>query len=166
MEPWRTLDEATASDARAWLRRCCGSSKWVEGMLARRPFGSAAALLGAARAVWNGLDRNDWLEAFGHHPQIGERDRTAAPTDTREWSRREQAQVDQAPPAVRLALDEGNREYARKFGYIFIICASGRSAESILADLRVRLQNDPDTEIEVAAAEQARITELRLQALA
>jgi len=165
MEPWRKLDEATASDARVWLRRCCGSSRWVEGMLARRPFGSNVALLGAARVVWNALDQNDWLEAFAHHPQIGERDAAAAPADTREWSQREQAGVADAPAGIRRALDEGNREYALKFGYIFIICATGRSAESMLAELRRRMQHDAATEIEVAAEEQANITALRLQAL-
>jgi OHCU decarboxylase len=166
MESWRRLDEAAESDARLWLRRCCGSSRWVDGMLARRPFGSSAALLGAAGAVWNGLDQHDWLEAFADHPQIGERDLAAAPADTREWSRREQAAAAAVDdPEIRRALDEGNREYALKFGYIFIICATGRSAESILADLRRRLQNDAATEIQVAADEQARITALRLQAL-
>ncbi|HVG85847.1 MAG TPA: 2-oxo-4-hydroxy-4-carboxy-5-ureidoimidazoline decarboxylase [Vicinamibacterales bacterium] len=79
--------------------------------------------------------------------------------------RREQAAVAAAEPEIRRALDKGNREYASKFGYIFIICATGRSPESILADLRRRLQNDAATEIQVAAEEQARITALRLQAL-
>jgi 2-oxo-4-hydroxy-4-carboxy-5-ureidoimidazoline decarboxylase len=165
MEPWRKLDEAVPSDARVLLRRCCGSTRWVDGMLARRPFGSNVALLGAARVVWNALDQNDWLEAFAHHPQIGERDPAAAPADTREVSRSEQAGVADAEPEIRRALDAGNREYALKFGYIFIVCATGRSAESMLADLRRRLQNDPATEVQVAAEEQARITALRLQAL-
>jgi OHCU decarboxylase len=165
MEPWRRLDEAAASDARNLLRRCCGSSRWVEGMLARRPFGSNVALLGAARVVWNALDQNDWLEAFAHHPQIGERDSAGAPADTREWSQREQAGAAEAPPDIRRALDEGNRAYALRFGYIFIICAAGRSAESMLAELRHRLKNDAATEIRIAAEEQAQITALRLQAL-
>jgi len=165
MEPWRRLDEAAASDARVWLRRCCGSTRWVEGMLARRPFGSNVALLGAARVVWNALDENDWLEAFAHHPQIGDRDHAAAPADTREMSQREQAGVADARPGIRSALDEANREYALKFGYIFIVCAAGRSAESMLTDLRRRLQHDAATELQIAAEEQAQITALRLQAL-
>ena len=165
MEPWRRLDEAAASDARVWLRRCCGSSRWVEGMLARRPFGSNVALLGAARLVWNALDQDDWREAFAHHPQIGERDSTVAPADTQEMSQNEQAGVADAQPEIRTALEERNREYALKFGYIFIVCATGRSAESMLADLHRRLQNDPATEIQIAAEEQAQITALRLQAL-
>jgi OHCU decarboxylase len=165
MEPWRRLDEAAASDARVWLRRCCGATRWVEGMLARRPFGSNVALLGAARVVWSALDQDDWREAFAHHPQIGERDPAAAPADTREMSRSEQAGVTDAQPGIRSALDAGNREYALKFGYIFIVCAAGRSADSMLADLHRRLQNDPATEIEIAAEEQAQITALRLQAL-
>jgi 2-oxo-4-hydroxy-4-carboxy-5-ureidoimidazoline decarboxylase len=165
MEPWRKLDEAAPSDARVWLRRCCGSTRWVEGMLARRPFGSNVALLGAARVVWNALDQNDWLEAFTHHPQIGERDHAAASGETREWSQREQAGVADAPPDIRRALDEGNRDYALRFGYIFIVCATGRSAESMLAELRRRLLHDAATELQIATEEQARITALRLQAL-
>lgn len=148
------------------LGRCCGSSRWVEGMMARRPFGSTLALLGAARVVWSALDEDDWIDAFAHHPQIGERNHAAGSADTREMSQREQAGAADADPGIRLALDDANREYALKFGYIFIVCAAGRSAESMLADLRRRLQNDPATEIQIAAEEQARITALRLQALA
>ena len=165
MEPWRRLDEAAASDARVWLRRCCGSTRWVDGMLARRPFGSNVALLGAARVVWNALDQDDWREAFAHHPR-------SASVTTRGRARRhagvvasEQVGVADAQPDIRSALDAGNREYALKFGYIFIVCATGRSAESMLADLRRRLQNDSATEIQIAAEEQAQITALRLQAL-
>ena len=165
MESWRRLDGAAAGDARTWLRRCCGSSRWVAGMLLRRPFGSDDALLAAARTVWDALDQSDWLEAFGHHPQVGERNPSAALADTRERSDREQASVAGAPVDIRRALDEGNREYSRRFGYIFIICATGRSAESMLAALHERLQNDPAVEIRVAAEEQARITALRLQAI-
>jgi OHCU decarboxylase len=115
--------------------------------------------------VWNALDQHDWLEAFAQHPQIGERNPDVAPAETRDWSRREQASVADASAATRRALDEGNREYRRKFGYIFIVCATGRSAESMLADLRRRLQNDAATEILIAAGEQARITALRLQGI-
>ena len=164
MEPWRRLDEATASNARLLLGRCCGSSRWIEGMMARRPFGSSVALLGAARSVWESLDQADWIDAFSYHPQIGERD-SAAPAATRELSQREQAGVADATSDTRVALEEANREYAQKFGYIFIVCATGRSAESMLADLRRRLQNDAETEIHIAAEEQARITALRLEAL-
>ena len=131
-------------------------------MLAQRPFRSTEALLEAARSIWGSLSPDDWLEAFAHHPKIGE---DAGSTDTRELSAREQHQVGKADASVRAALDEGNRAYAAKFGYIFIICATGRSAESMLAALQERLSNEPAAEIRVAAEEQARITALRLQGL-
>ena len=154
-------------------------------MLARRPFRSTDALLEAARSIWDGLNQDDWLEAFAHHPRIGERSATTATTittatigndrerggdgagsvDTRELSAREQRQVASADAGVRAAIAEGNREYEAKFGYIFIICATGRSGESMLAALQERLRNDPAVEIRVAAGEQARITALRLQGL-
>ena len=166
MEPWRVLDDAAPDAARAMLLRCCGSSRWVEQMLAERPFGSHDALLTKARSVWLGLERADWLEAFAHHPRIGE-GRSAQPSskESRELSAQEQRLVSQADANVRDAIATGNREYEMKFGYIFIICASGRPAESILAALRERLAHDAATELPIAAEEQARITALRLQSL-
>lgn len=169
------------------LMRCCGSSQWVTRMLTQRPFGSDENLLTAARTVWFELEPADWLEAFAAHPRIGERQETTATlgndrersrtignggelgahgVDTSDLSAREQGQVADADAAVRAAIARGNREYEAKFGYIFIICASGRPAESILTALRERLQHSAVDELPIAAAEQARITALRLQALA
>jgi 2-oxo-4-hydroxy-4-carboxy-5-ureidoimidazoline decarboxylase len=163
MEPWRRLDLAAPDEARGLLRTCCGSARWVERMTARRPFGGREALLAAARDEWFALTPADWREAFDHHPRIGDRDalrrRFAA---TRRLSENEQAGVDGAPEEVLTALAEGNRAYEDRFGYIFIVCATGRSAGEMLALLRARIANDPDTEIRIAAEEQARITELRL----
>jgi 2-oxo-4-hydroxy-4-carboxy-5-ureidoimidazoline decarboxylase len=163
MEPWRRLDLAAPDEARGLLRTCCGSARWVERMTARRPFGGREALLAAARDEWFALTPADWREAFDHHPRIGDRDalrrRFAAP---RRLSENEQAGVDGAPEEVLTALAEGNRAYEDRFGYIFIVCATGRSAGEMLALLRARIANDPDTEIRIAAEEQARITELRL----
>ncbi len=135
-------------------------------MLARRPFGSLEALRAAAREEWFALTPSDWREAFSHHPRIGDREslrqRFAA---TRQLSENEQAGVRDAPDEVLEALAEGNLAYERRFGYIFIVCATGRTAEEMLALLRARLDNDPDQEILIAAEEQARITELRLLGL-
>ena len=132
-------------------------------MLERRPFGSRDALLSAADEVWHALGTDDWHEAFAHHPKIGDREslRQRFPT-THALSAREQAGVDSASDAILDALAEGNRRYEQKFGYIFIVCATGRSAEEMLAMLTARLGNDPVREIQVAAAEQAGITALRL----
>ena len=124
-------------------------------MLARRPFGSADALFDAAASIWKGLSPDDWREAFSHHPKIGERK-----VDLLEA--REQSGVATATDAVREELEFLNRAYEARFGFIFIICATGLSADAMLAALRARLTNDPGTELQIAAAEQARITALRL----
>jgi 2-oxo-4-hydroxy-4-carboxy-5-ureidoimidazoline decarboxylase len=153
--------------ARAALLRCCGSSRWADAMVAGRPFASDADVLAAAERTWWALDRADWLEAFAAHPRIG--DRTAAGARhaaTREWSRQEQARAATDDPAVRAALAEGNAAYERRFGHVFLIRATDRSADAILAELRRRLANDPVAEMREAAGEQAGITRLRLARLA
>ena len=135
-------------------------------MLARRPFGSRVGLLIAARDEWNALEPQDWREAFAHHPKIGDREALAArfPT-THELAAGEQAGIADATADVLDALAKGNRRYEEKFGYIFIVCATGRSAQEMLTLLEARLPNDEATELRIAAAEQAKITELRLQKL-
>lgn len=164
MESWQRLDLAAPDEARDLLRSCCGASAWIERMVARRPFGSHDALMAAAREEWFGLQRSDWLEAFGHHPKIGDRDSLRQRfARTAHLSEREQAGVDGASQDVLEALAAGNREYERRFGYIFIVCASGKSADGMLQLLRDRLPNSPEVEIIIAAAEQAKITELRLE---
>jgi 2-oxo-4-hydroxy-4-carboxy-5-ureidoimidazoline decarboxylase len=166
MEPSTRLDRAPLEDASALLMACCGSSRWVERMLARRPFGGEAALLAAAREEWFALSGADWREAFGHHPKIGDlnalRTRFAA---TRHLAEREQAGVAGAPEEVFEALAEGNLAYQQKFGFIFIVSASGRSAAEMLDLLLTRFRNDPAAEILIAAEEQAQITARRLEAL-
>jgi 2-oxo-4-hydroxy-4-carboxy-5-ureidoimidazoline decarboxylase len=166
MEPSQRLDLAPAEEARQLLTTCCGSSAWVWRMLRRRPFMSTDRLVSLARDEWFGLTHTDWLEAFAHHPKIGDRDalarRFAGPAHL---SEREQRGVDDAPAGVLDQLAAGNRAYQDKFGYIFIVCATGRTAADMLALLRARLPNDAVTEIRVAAEEQAKITELRLRNL-
>ena len=164
MESWQRLDLAAPDEARDLLRSCCGASAWVERMMARRPFASHDALMATARDEWFGLQRPDWLEAFGHHPKIGDRDSLRQRfARTAHLSEREQAGVDGASEDVLEALAAGNREYERRFGYIFIVCASGKSADGMLRLLRQRLPNPPDVEIRIAAEEQAKITALRLE---
>ena len=129
----------------------------------RRPFGSRDQLLTAARDDWFALGPADWREAFRHHPRIGDSDalrRRFAPTAN--LAEEEQSGVAGASDVVLTALAEGNRAYERKFGYIFIVCATGKSAGEMLAMLLSRLQNDRDTELRAAAEEQAKITALRL----
>ena len=166
MEPWRLLDEAAPDEARRLLRGCCGSARWVERMLKRRPFRSRDRLLSAARHEWATLDIADWLEAFSQHPAIGDRAALAARfPDTAHLSEREQAGVTSAGEDVLSALAADNAAYQERFGHIFIICASGLTAERMLAALRARLSNDPGTELRTAVEEQAKITALRLDAL-
>jgi 2-oxo-4-hydroxy-4-carboxy-5-ureidoimidazoline decarboxylase len=113
--------------------------------------------------LWWSLTPDDWREAFDHHPRIGERDATVTGSrQARTWSAREQRGVTAAPNDVRQSLADGNREYERRFGHIYLVSAAGKSAEELLAILRERLSNDPVTELGVAAAEQAKITRLRL----
>ena len=166
MEPSEQIDRASPDEARRLLATCCGSSAWVERMVRRRPFGSAEGLATAARAAWADLTHTDWLEAFSHHPQIGDRASLARRfAGTGHLSAQEQSGVDDASAEVLDDLATANRTYEEKFGYIFIVCATGRSAAEMLALLRARLPNDAPTEIRIAAAEQAKITELRLQRL-
>jgi 2-oxo-4-hydroxy-4-carboxy-5-ureidoimidazoline decarboxylase len=166
MEPWQRLDLAAPGEARDLLRSCCGAAAWVERMAARRPFGSRDTLVATARDEWFALGRSDWLEAFEHHPKIGDREALRQRfARTAHLSEREQSGVDGASEEILSALAEGNREYERRFGYIFIVCASGKSAGEMLQLLRSRLPNPPDVEIRIAAEEQAKITELRLMAL-
>ena len=140
--------------------KCCGSVAWARAMARRRPFANSERLSQAASEIWRRLDAEDWLEAFRAHPKIGER-RPSAST----WSREEQSGIERAPVAVASALEDANQEYAAKFGHIFIVCATGKSAEEMLAILRSRLPNSAEQEIQVAAAEQEQITRLRLEKL-
>jgi 2-oxo-4-hydroxy-4-carboxy-5-ureidoimidazoline decarboxylase len=166
-EAHAVLNGLAPDAASAALRRCCGAERWVLAMARRLPFASTAELLRAADQEWRQLGREDYLEAFAQHPRIGEdlqalRQRFAA---TLGLASQEQAGVADADEASLLALAEGNREYLSRFGYIFIVCATGKSAEQMLAALGTRLTHDSDAELRVAAAEQAKITRLRLQGL-
>lgn len=164
MERWQRIDAASEPEARELLRTCCGASRWIDRMLTRRPFGGHEAAIRAAREEWFALSPDDWIEAFNHHPRIGDRDglrtRFAA---ARELSEREQSGVSGASEEVLAGLIEGNREYESRFGYLFIVCATGKSAQEMLTILRKRLRNDPDVEIGVAAEEHAKICDLRLR---
>ncbi len=160
------LDEMPSAEAAFKLAACCGSSSWVAGMLALRPFGSRSALLARATTVADTLERDDWLEAFSHHPRIGERDPNAVVSETAEsWSTAEQSAIASANAVVRSALVDANAAYEQRFGFIFIIRAAGRGATEILSALRERMANTPEAELLVASKEQRQITRLRLEKL-
>ena len=160
------LDAMPVAEAAFKLAACCGASKWVAGMLAQRPFGSRDRLFEASGEVAHTLVEPDWIEAFSHHPRIGQRRSNSAVSTTEEsWSTGEQSAVATASTKVRAALVDANAEYESRFGFIFIICATGRSAEEILAVLEARMRNEPAAEVLVAAREQQLITRLRLEKL-
>lgn len=163
--PHTVLNEMSADEARTALTRCCGARAWVAAMMALRPFASAEALHEASDAVWQGLQRDDFLEAFSHHPQIG-RNAGGSGGTAPAWSAEEQARVAHATSGVTAALAAANQAYLARFGYIFIVCATAKSAEEMLALLWARLKNAPEAELGIAAAEQAKITHLRLEKLA
>lgn len=135
-------------------------------MLARRPFASAAELFATGDEVWENLSRDDWLEAFAAHPRIGDLDglRKRFAT-TADWASHEQSGVVAACEEILRQLADGNRRYEERFGYIFIVCATGKTATEMLDILNARLGNAPEHELAIAAAEQAKITRLRLEKL-
>ena len=162
--PIGKLNRLSAEEARAALLACCGSTRWASEVAALRPFWDVGQLLNIAGRVWRELGREDWLEAFRAHPKIGEsRPQRETGAEAKRWSEGEQARAREASDETLAALSEANREYEGRFGFIFIVCAAGRPAGELLASLRERLDNDPETELRVAAGEQWRITELRLR---
>jgi allantoinase len=157
--PLCSLNATSTVLARSAFLRCCGSSKWAAKMESRRPYGSLNQLLEQADRSWSEASVGDWLEAFRAHPRIGE--------DTKSrWSEEEQAVARTAATGVMNELAQANRAYQERFGFIFVICANGRSGEEILTALRSRLNNDRETELRNAAQEQRLITRIRLIKLA
>jgi len=166
-EPEPSLNALSRAAATEALARCCGARRWVQGMLARLPFASHTAMYAAAVEIWAQLGPDDYREAFGHHPEIGSNleELRKKFAKTADWSRAEQSAALGASEATLLALRDGNRAYRERFGFSFIVCATGKSAEEMLALLQARLKHEPDLELAIAAAEQAKITHLRLEKL-
>jgi OHCU decarboxylase len=153
------LNAFEESQSREVLRSCCGSSRWAEQMTARRPFENAENVHSAAQDIWWSLDESDWLQAFACHPKIGE----VKPVS--DWSSQEQKGMATATADTADAIATMNREYQLRFGYIFIVCATGKPATELRDLLEQRLTNDPQRELLIAAAEQLKITHLRLDKL-
>ena len=161
-----TLNSLSPEQADAEFLKCCGSRTWARAMNEARPFATVAQLLVTADDVWSSLSNEDWLEAFRAHPKIGEKKAAIAQSEqAQKWSAQEQEGTQEATAETKAALAEGNRKYEDRFGFIFIICASGKSADEMLASLNKRLQNDPETELVIASAEQRKITRVRLEKL-
>ena len=166
MQDLDSLNALPAQDAETVFLQCCGSKRWAREMAAGRPYQSLETLIAKANDVWWSLASEDWLEAFRSHPKIGEKKAAAPVSDqSSQWSGQEQAGMGNASRATVDSLAEFNQAYEQKFGFIFIICATGKSSEEMLSALRKRLDNDSAAELPIAAAEQSKITELRLKKL-
>ena len=160
------LNELSADNAQAEFVKCCGSTHWAQAMTAARPFNSIDDLRAKADSVWWSLGKEDWLEAFRAHPKIGEKQAAAAQSEqAQNWSAQEQSATSGAATEVVRALAEGNREYEQRFGFIYIVCATGKSSAELLKILNTRLKNAAETELRNAAEEQRKITRLRLEKL-
>jgi 2-oxo-4-hydroxy-4-carboxy-5-ureidoimidazoline decarboxylase len=149
------LNRLSETRAEAEFLRCCGSHRWAHLMAAERPFAGGAVVMAVAQRLWWSLAVADWLEAFAAHPRIGD-------PATSAWSAQEQGHAVTAPADVRERLTRGNRAYEERFGYTFLVCATDKSAEEILATLDHRLHNEPGDELQIAADEQRKITAVRL----
>jgi OHCU decarboxylase len=161
--PVAKLNALSAEDARAALREVCGSLRWVGAVESARPFQDAEALHQAAEEAWDALAIADWREAFAAHPRIGE-DRRVSGGEASDWSRSEQAALATAGQE-RDELVKAQRTYERRFGWPYIVCATGRTAGEMLADCRARMANASEHEIATAAGEERRIGRLRLAKL-
>jgi 2-oxo-4-hydroxy-4-carboxy-5-ureidoimidazoline decarboxylase len=156
----------SSEDCRRELGLCCGSLRWVDGMEKARPFVTMDALISKADEIWANMEEKDAMEAFAHHPQIGGVDRLREKfASTRHWAGDEQAGVKEAEEAVLQALAEGNAAYLEKFGYIFIVCATGKTAREMKDLLYARIPNSPKIELGIAMNEQHKITKIRLHKL-
>ena len=159
-ETLASFNRLSRGGAEQRLLACCGSRAWASRVAAGRPYASVAALVETGDTIWGELKPSDWLEAFGAHPRIGERGGHSPAS-----SNREQKGIMSAREEVLALVAEGNRLYEERFGHVFLISAAGRSAEDVLAALRQRIENDPASELHVAAEEQRKITRLRLKSM-
>lgn len=160
------LNSLPANEAAKELLQCCGSKRWARQMADARPYEDLAHVIANANEIWWSLDHDDWLEAFRSHPKIGEKKASeTVSAQSSQWSGQEQAGVNAASTETTNALATLNRAYEEKFGFIFIICATGKTSGEMLSALRDRIEHDATEELPIAAAEQNKITELRLKKL-
>lgn len=159
LSAWNQAEESSATEA---MLACCAARRWAQAIVALRPYSSVESLSLTADEVWSTMEEPDWLEAFAAHPRIGERKVADVATAASEWSQREQSSTATAPQQVLADLAARNREYEERFGFTYIVCATGKSAEEMLAILERRLNNDRGTELREAAEQQRQITQIRL----
>jgi 2-oxo-4-hydroxy-4-carboxy-5-ureidoimidazoline decarboxylase len=164
LNAWNTADSDSAV---ATLLSCCAAKRWAETVASQRPYPSEEALFVTADRVWAAMQEPDWLQAFSAHPRIGERKPAEASPQSQQWSSQwssqEQASVHSAQSAILDELTAGNLLYEEQFGFTYIVCATGKSAEEMLSILRKRLASDRESELHEAAEQQHQITQLRLR---
>jgi OHCU decarboxylase len=141
---------------------CCGAQRWAKAMVALRPIASVVELSAAADRIWSTMEEADWMEAFACHPRIGDRKAAHASRKSVAWSQQEQAATNSAATSVLDELATGNALYEQRFGFTYIVCATGKSAEEMLTILNRRLAGDHATELREAAEQQRQITQIRL----
>jgi 2-oxo-4-hydroxy-4-carboxy-5-ureidoimidazoline decarboxylase len=160
LDRWNSLDPA---DAAREALPCCGSQEWATALAASRPIADADKLVATSNKLWFALPEEAWQQAFDSHPRIGQSHAKAhATTESLRWSAQEQSNALSDDESAKRALEEANRRYEQKFGRIFIVCATGKTAAEILAILEKRMKNDAATELREAAEQQRQITQLRL----
>jgi 2-oxo-4-hydroxy-4-carboxy-5-ureidoimidazoline decarboxylase len=159
LKAWNQTDEAEAMEA---MLACCGARRWGSAMIALRPFKSVFKLSEAADRVWGTMEEPDWMEAFACHPRIGQRIVAQASAQAVLWSHQEQSQANAADERLLARLAEGNALYEQRFGFTYIVCATGKSAGELLAILERRLNSSRDAELREAAEQQRQISQLRL----
>ncbi|PLT26147.1 2-oxo-4-hydroxy-4-carboxy-5-ureidoimidazoline decarboxylase [Pseudoalteromonas sp. MelDa3] len=158
-----TLNDAQAKQA---LEHCCAAPNWAAGMIKAMPFKSAQQLFECAQSIWDSLGESDYLAAFEGHPQIGDLSTLSKKyAATAQKAGHEQSGMSKANEAVLTKMIALNKEYLNKFGFIFIVCATGKTAEQMLELIEQRIHNTRSTELNIAAGEQAKITKIRLESL-
>lgn len=155
-------NQADARDALEEMMACCGARRWAEAMAARRPMRDVVELSSEADNAWSEMEEADWMEAFACHPRIGERRAAHASAQSAAWSRQEQAGAADATARVLEEMAEGNAQYEAKFGFTYIVCATGKTAEEMLAILKKRLAHTREAEVREAAEQQRQILQIRL----
>lgn len=161
-----TINNTDTAQLTSLFEDCCCAPKWIEGMVNAHPFATPQALLAAAKSSFSSLTEADWLTAFSGHPQIGNLDTLHEKyASTSHTASNEQAGMSIAETSTLEAMLELNQQYLERFGFIFIVCASGKSAQEMLTLIKARINNERSTELAIAAGEQAKITQLRLEKL-
>jgi 2-oxo-4-hydroxy-4-carboxy-5-ureidoimidazoline decarboxylase len=157
---WNEADSESALDA---MLACCGAQRWASAMIAQRPIANETELHNAADRSWDRMNEEDWMQAFACHPRIGERKISHVSSQSSTWSSEEQSSINSTADAVLAQLAEGNARYESRYGFTYIVCATGKSPEEMLSILNRRLSSDRSLELREAAEQQRQIIHIRLR---